>query len=164
MFIFESESLYIHPHSVSASRETQMSSLHILCRLLTRAFLAWQSNNYRNLMCSLIYTAILYSLIYINFVVGDVCSVVQSTRTTIFRDILWVHIDRTLQTTARLHASSCILWINHWFRYTGTPLERGTWSPQFTISIISSHDCYYPVPHPPAQGTSMFSAMLKHFR
>ena len=47
--------------------------------------------------------------------------------------------------------------------YTGTPLERGTWAPQFAISVISGHDRYYAVPHPPAHGTSMFSAMLKHF-
>ena len=109
--------IYIHTLCLLAGKAL-VSSLHILCRHLTRAFVAWQSNNYRNLMCSLIYTAILYSLFYIDFVVGDVCPVVQSTRTTIFRDILWVHIDRTLQTTARLHASSCILWINHWFRWT----------------------------------------------
>ena len=39
--------------------------------------------------------------------------------------------------------------------YTGTPLEHGTWTTQFAISIISGHDRYYAVPHPPAHGTSI---------
>ena len=40
--------------------------------------------------------------------------------------------------------------------YTGTPLERGTWASQFAHSVISGDDRYNKIPHPPANGTSMF--------
>ena len=35
---------------------------------------------------------------------------------------------------------------NH--RYTGTPLERGTWAPLFAHRVISGHDRYNALPNP----------------
>ena len=37
-------------------------------------------------------------------------------------------------------------------QHTGTPLECGTWAPQFSHSVTSGHDRYNAIPH----GTSMF--------
>ena len=34
-------------------------------------------------------------------------------------------------------------------------LERGTWAPQFAHSVLSGHDRYNTLPHPPAHGTSI---------
>ena len=42
------------------------------------------------------------------------------------------------------------------YKYTGRPLEPRTWAPQFAHSVISGHDRYNALPHPPAHGTSMF--------
>ena len=38
------------------------------------------------------------------------------------------------------------------WKYPGTPLERGTWAPKFAHSVISGHDRYNAISHPPAQG------------
>ena len=54
-----------------------------------------------------------YQLTVILFTLGNVCPVIDATSTTIPWDILWVHLDRTMQTSTRFYAPSDILSISY---------------------------------------------------